>query len=36
VPQPPPRPGADTDTVLRGLGYTASQIAALRASGTVG
>ncbi len=36
VPQPPPRPGADTDPVLRGIGYTASQIAALRASGSVG
>ncbi len=36
VPQPPPRPGADTDTVLAGLGYTAAQIAALRASGAVG
>ncbi len=36
VPEPPPRPGADTDAVLSGLGYSAAQITALRASGTVG
>jgi crotonobetainyl-CoA:carnitine CoA-transferase CaiB-like acyl-CoA transferase len=36
VPQPPPRPGTDTDVVLASLGYTAAQISALRASGTVG
>ena len=36
VPQPPPRPGTDTDVVLASLGYTAAQIGALRASGTVG
>jgi len=35
-PQPPPRPGADTDAVLTGLGYSAAQITALRASGAVG
>ncbi len=35
-PQPPPRPGADTDAVLAGLGYTAAQITALRAAGAVG
>jgi crotonobetainyl-CoA:carnitine CoA-transferase CaiB-like acyl-CoA transferase len=36
APQPPPRPGTDTDIVLASLGYTAAQIGALRASGTVG
>jgi alpha-methylacyl-CoA racemase len=36
APQPPPRPGTDTDVVLASLGYTAAQIGALRASGTVG
>src|SRR5580704_4230202 len=35
-PQPPPRPGADTDAVLAGLGYAAAQIAALRARGVAG
>jgi alpha-methylacyl-CoA racemase len=35
TPSPPPRPGADTDVVLAGLGHTPDQIAALRASGTV-
>jgi crotonobetainyl-CoA:carnitine CoA-transferase CaiB-like acyl-CoA transferase len=35
-PRPPGRPGADTDAVLAGLGYTAAQIAALRASGAAG
>jgi len=35
-PSPPPRPGADTDAVLAALGHTPEQIAALRASGTVG
>ena len=35
-PQPPSRPGADTDAVLTGLGYSAAQITALRASGAVG
>jgi len=34
-PSPPPRPGADTDAVLSGLGHTPAEIAALRASGTV-
>ena len=36
VPPPPPRPGADTDAVLAELGCTTADIAALRASGTVG
>jgi alpha-methylacyl-CoA racemase len=35
-PSPPPAPGADTDAVLTELGCTAAEIAALRASGTVG
>ena len=35
-PLPPPRPGADTDTVLTDLGYSAAQITAFRASGTAG
>jgi alpha-methylacyl-CoA racemase len=35
-PQPPPRPGADTDAVLAGLGCTAAQITALRARGVAG
>jgi alpha-methylacyl-CoA racemase len=32
----PPRPGADTDAVLAGLGCSPEEIEALRASGTVG
>jgi alpha-methylacyl-CoA racemase len=36
LPQPPPRPGADTDAVLAGLGYGAAQIAGLRARGVAG
>jgi crotonobetainyl-CoA:carnitine CoA-transferase CaiB-like acyl-CoA transferase len=36
APSPPPRPGADTDAVLADLGHTATEIAALRAGGTVG
>jgi alpha-methylacyl-CoA racemase len=36
APTPPRRPGADTDAVLADLGHTATEIAALRASGTVG
>jgi alpha-methylacyl-CoA racemase len=36
VPPPPPRPGADTDAVLAELGCTTAEIAAMRASGTVG
>jgi alpha-methylacyl-CoA racemase len=36
VPAAPPAPGADTDAVLEGLGCTPGEIAALRASGTVG
>jgi alpha-methylacyl-CoA racemase len=34
-PTPPPRPGADTDAVLNGLGLTAAQVADLRAGGVV-
>jgi len=34
-PAPPPRPGADTDSVLAGLGISADQVADLRASGVV-
>jgi len=36
APSAPPRPGADTDSVLAELGCTTAEIAALRASGTVG
>jgi alpha-methylacyl-CoA racemase len=36
LPQPPPRPGADTDAVLAGLGYAAAQITGLRARGVAG
>jgi len=36
LPEPPPRPGADTDAVLGGLGYTAAQITDLRARGIAG
>jgi alpha-methylacyl-CoA racemase len=36
VPSAPPAPGADTDAVLTELGCDAGEIAALRASGTVG
>jgi alpha-methylacyl-CoA racemase len=36
VPSAPPRPGADTDAVLAELGCTPADIAAMRASGTVG
>jgi alpha-methylacyl-CoA racemase len=35
-PSPPPRPGADTDTVLAALGCSPDEITALRAAGTVG
>jgi alpha-methylacyl-CoA racemase len=35
-PSPPPRPGADTDAVLEGLGLAPEAITALRASGIVG
>jgi len=35
-PSAPPRPGADTDAMLAELGFTMAEIAALRASGTVG
>jgi len=35
-PSAPPRPGADTDAMLAELGCTTAEIAALRASGTVG
>ena len=36
TPQPPVRPGADTDAVLAGLGLPDEQIAQLRATGIVG
>jgi alpha-methylacyl-CoA racemase len=36
LPQPPPRPGADTDEVLAGLGWRPDEIIDLRAAGTVG
>lgn len=36
TPQPPVRPGADTDEVLAGLGLPDEQIAQLRATGIVG
>jgi alpha-methylacyl-CoA racemase len=36
VPSAPPRPGANTDAVLAELGCSTAEIAALRASGTVG
>jgi alpha-methylacyl-CoA racemase len=35
-PAAPPRPGADTETVLAGLGLSGPEIAALRDGGTVG
>jgi alpha-methylacyl-CoA racemase len=35
-PAAPPRPGADTEAVLAGLGLTAAEITGLRASGAVG
>jgi alpha-methylacyl-CoA racemase len=35
-PAPPPRPGADTDGVLAGLGLAAGEVADLRARGVVG
>jgi alpha-methylacyl-CoA racemase len=35
-PTAPPRPGADTDTVLAGLGLSAGEIAGLRAGGVIG
>jgi alpha-methylacyl-CoA racemase len=35
-PAAPPRPGADTDSVLAGLGLSAEQTADLRARGVVG
>jgi alpha-methylacyl-CoA racemase len=35
-PAAPPKPGADTDAVLSGLGCTPSEISALRAGGTIG
>jgi alpha-methylacyl-CoA racemase len=35
-PTAPPRPGADTDSVLAGLGLTAGEIAGLRAGGVIG
>ena len=36
TPAPPPRPGADTDTVLSGLGMTADEVSDLRARGVIG
>jgi alpha-methylacyl-CoA racemase len=36
APSAPPRPGADTDAVLAELGCSTAEIAAMRASGTVG
>jgi alpha-methylacyl-CoA racemase len=35
-PTAPPRPGADTDTVLAGLGLSGEEIAGLRAGGVIG
>jgi alpha-methylacyl-CoA racemase len=35
-PTAPPRPGADTDSVLAGLGLSAGEIAGLRAGGVIG
>ena len=35
-PAAPPRPGADTDAVLAGLGLSAQEVAGLRAGGVVG
>jgi alpha-methylacyl-CoA racemase len=35
-PAPPPRPGADTDAVLAGLGLSEAAITDLRADGVVG
>ena len=36
VPSPPPRPGADTDAVLAGLGLAAAAVADLRSRGVIG
>ena len=36
TPQPPPRPGEDTDEVLAGLGRSPEEIAGLRARGVIG
>jgi alpha-methylacyl-CoA racemase len=36
VPAPPPRPGADTDAVLAGLGLSDGDVADLRARGVIG
>jgi alpha-methylacyl-CoA racemase len=36
TPAPPPRPGADTDSVLTGLGLSAEDVAGLRARGVIG
>jgi crotonobetainyl-CoA:carnitine CoA-transferase CaiB-like acyl-CoA transferase len=32
----PPRPGADTDSVLAGLGLSAAEVSGLRARGVIG
>jgi alpha-methylacyl-CoA racemase len=36
APEPPPRPGQETDAVLAGLGLTAADVADLRARGVIG
>jgi alpha-methylacyl-CoA racemase len=36
APAPPPRPGADTDSVLAGLGLSDGDVAGLRARGVIG
>ena len=36
TPAAPPRPGADTDTVLAGLGLSGAEVSDLRARGVVG
>jgi alpha-methylacyl-CoA racemase len=36
TPAPPPRPGADTDALLAGLGLSPAQVADLRDKGVVG
>jgi alpha-methylacyl-CoA racemase len=36
IPAPPPAPGADTDTVLTGLGLSVAEVADLRGRGVIG